>query len=283
VTRAIDYLCNHFTPESISKNYLTSENRSSMEAIGRIDQLEGVEPAERFVADLTGLGVEKILVTAIVTWSFHNQRPLEYTSPEEVIELTTQFPDRVFGLYGVNPFRRMEGVRELESLVREHGFKGMHLHPHGFGFPPNHPFYFPFYAKCEELGVPAVVSMGHTLDLMPIENGRPAYLDEVALYFDNLKIVCGHTGWPWVEEAIALASKHPNVFLGTSAYAPRYWKPEMVQFLNSSRGRGKVLWGTDWPIVKHGEALQQIEALNLREESKRLLLYDTAARLFFPG
>ena len=31
-----------------------------------------------------------------------------------------------------------------------------------------------------------------------------------------------------------MAWKHPNVFLGTSAYAPKYWKPEMVKFINST-------------------------------------------------
>jgi predicted TIM-barrel fold metal-dependent hydrolase len=145
---------------------------------------------------------------------------------------------------------------------------------------PDHAYYFPFYAKCQELGVTAVVSMGHTLDFMPMEMGRPAFLDEVALYFPKLRIVCGHTGWPWVEEAIALVSKHPNVFLGTSAYAPRYWRPEMVRFLDSRRGRDKVLFGTDWPLVHHDEALSQIERLELRDESREKLLYTNSARIF---
>ena len=80
--------------------------------------------------------------------------------------------------------------------------------------------------------------MGHTLDMLPIETGRPVHLDKVALYFPDLKIVCTHTAWPWVEEAIALASKHPNVYMGTSAYAPKYWPPELVRFIDS-RGRDK--------------------------------------------
>ena len=51
-------------------------------------------------------------------------------------------------------------------------------------------------------------------------------------------------GWPWMSEAIALASKHGNFFIGTSAYAPRYWTPELVKFINA-HGRNKVMWGTD--------------------------------------
>ena len=277
--RAIDYLVNHFTPESIRKNYLAGEERERFESVGRAAGLQGYTPRE-FVARLRALGIEKILVPAILTWSWREQRPIEQTTVEEVVEVAREAPEVIFGLYGVNPRRGMEGVAGLERAVREHGFRGMHIHPHGFGFPPNHQYYFPYYAKCHELGVAAVISMGHTLDFMPIEPGRPIYLDDVALYFPGLKIVCAHTGWPWVEEAIALASKHPHVYLGTSAYAPKYWRPELVRFIDSRRGRDKVLWGTDWPLVKHDEALEQIAALGLREESKRKLLYDNAARVF---
>lgn len=277
--RAIDILCNDFTPEGIRKNYLENEEEFSRFAqVGRTRNFKAYEPAE-FLARMQSLGVEKVLVCAIKTWSFHQQRLLEHTTVEEVIAITEQCPGRVYGLYGVNVHTGMKGVAEFERMVKEHGFKGLHIHPHGYGLPPNHAFYFPYYAKAQELGVPAIISMGHTLDLMPIEPGRPIHLDTIALYFPDLAVICTHTGWPWVEEAIALAWKHPNVFLGTSAYAPKYWKPELVKFINS-HGQDKVVWGTDYPLIDHQEALEQIEALGLRETSKSKFLYENAARLF---
>ncbi len=279
MTRAIDILCNHFTQASIDKNYIdNAEEAGQFAHVGRTGNLKGHEPAE-LLAHLSSLGVEKILVTAIKIWSFRNQRMSASTSVAEVAELSGAFPDRIFGLYGVNPHTAMEGVRELERAVADHGFKGVHIHPHGYAMPPDHAYYFPFYAKCQELGVAAVLSMGHTLDFLPIECGRPIHLDRVALYFPDLAIVCTHTGWPWVEEAIALASKHPNLFIGTSAYAPRYWKPELVRFINSW-GQDKVLWGTDFPLILHEESLSQIEELGLRDAAKAKLLYDNAARVF---
>jgi predicted TIM-barrel fold metal-dependent hydrolase len=174
----------------------------------------------------------------------------------------------------------MEGVRELEDAIRNKGFVGLHLHPHGFGLPPNHAWYMPYYAKCAELGAVVAVSMGHTLDFMPGEVGRPMHLDDVALYFPELTIVCGHTGWPWVEEAIALASKHPNVYLGTSGYAPRYWRPEMLQFMDSRRGRGKMLWGTDYPLVRHAESMRQVADLGLKPETVKALLNENARKVY---
>jgi uncharacterized protein len=122
--------------------------------------------------------------------------------------------------------------------------------------------------------------MGHTLDSMPGDIGRPMLLDHVALYFPSLKIILAHTGWPWVEEAIALASKHPNVYIGTSGYSPKYWHPELLTFMDSRRGRDKVLWGTDYPLIRHEEALQQIEALGLKGETKRALPHENSKRVF---
>ncbi len=276
---AIDILCNLFTPASVRKNYSENEEEASRFAqVGRTDNLIGYEPAD-FIARMDELGIDKALICAIITWSYRGQHPIEQTAVEEVVEVSDQYPDRLFGLYGVNPMTAMAGVAELERAVKEHRFKGVHIHPHGFDMAPDHAYYFPFYAKCQELGVPVVVSMGHTLDIMPIENGRPIRLDRAAIYFPGLAFVLTHTGWPWVEEAIAMAWKHPNVFLGTSAYAPKYWKPEMVKFINS-HGQDKVMWGTDFPLIDHAESLGQIDALGLRETSKAKLLHDNAARVF---
>ncbi|HWA46291.1 MAG TPA: amidohydrolase family protein [Hypericibacter adhaerens] len=276
---AIDILCNDFTPAGIRKNYAENEEeKSRFEQVGRHHNFVGYEPPE-FLKRMDAIGVETLLVCAIQTWSYKEQKPLESSSVEEIVAVVRQAPKRLHGLYGVNVHRGMKGVAEFERAVREHGFKGLHIHPHGYGLPPDHAYYFPYYAKAQELKVPAVISMGHTLDLMPNDPGRPIHLDKVALYFSDLAVVCTHTGWPWTEEAIALAWKHPNLFLGTSAHAPKYWKPELVKFINS-HGQDKVMWGTDYPLIDHKESLQQIEALGLKESSKEKFLRKNAARVF---
>jgi predicted TIM-barrel fold metal-dependent hydrolase len=39
----------------------------------------------------------------------------------------------------------------------------------------------------------------------------------VALDFPELTIVAGHIGYPWTQEMIAVATKHANVVIDTSA------------------------------------------------------------------
>lgn len=279
MNKPIDILGHLFTPQSIKKHFIDDEEESEVfENVGRARELRGytVEEFKTYAAE-AGLGRTNIV--AFYGWSYRRQQPYLRVTPEEVYEVTRQLPGLAYGLFGVNPFDALAGVRHLERSVKEYGFVGIHVHPHGFDLGPDHAFYFPYYAKCVELSIPAVFSMGHTLDYMPIENGRPFKLDRIALYFPELTVVCTHTGWPWVEEAIALASKHPNVYLGTSAYAPKYWKPEMVRFIDSW-GQDKVLWGSDFPLVKHAEALQQVEELKLRPAAKEKLLWRNAEKIF---
>jgi predicted TIM-barrel fold metal-dependent hydrolase len=52
-----------------------------------------------------------------------------------------------------------------------------------------------------------------------------------------------------------------------------------VKFINS-HGQDKVMWGTDYPLLKHEESLRQVDALGLRESSKEKFLYKNAARIF---
>ena len=53
----------------------------------------------------------------------------------------------------------------------------------------------------------------------------------------------------------------------------------MVQFLNS-RGKGKVLWGTDYPVVKHADSLAQVAAMDLKPEAREVLLHKAARNVF---
>ena len=49
------------------------------------------------------------------------------------------------------------------------------------------------------------------------------------------------------DEMIAMAWKHPNVYIGLDAYAPKHWPASIVHFINTF-GQDKVLFGSDWPV-----------------------------------
>jgi predicted TIM-barrel fold metal-dependent hydrolase len=278
-TGAIDLWCNPFTPAGIKHLFIDNEEVHFMmgEQWGRKANMRGYSPAQ-FVAGMDRLGIEKVCVPALKQAFYRKNKMGADFSYDDIGKIVQKYPDRIIGLAGINPFERMEGVRRLERAVKEYGFRGAHVHPFGFGLPINAAEWFPFYAKCAELGIPVIFQVGHSAEFMPSACGRPILLDDIALYFPELKLVGGHTGWPWVEELIAMAWKHPNVYICVSGHAPRYWNASLVHFLNS-RGIGKVAWGTDYPLILHSESLEQIEQLGLKPAARQALLHDTGAQI----
>jgi uncharacterized protein len=173
----------------------------------------------------------------------------------------------------------MESIRKLDHAVRELGFVGAHVYPHWYGQSPDHRAYYPFYAKCAELGVPIQIQVGHSAQPFLPTVAHPMALDRVAIDFPELTLVGIHVGYPWTEEMCAVAWKHKNVYVGTDAHAPRYWDASLIKFING-RGQDKVMFGTDWPVIPFERAMKELHALELKEHAKRKLLFDNAVRVY---
>lgn len=196
-----------------------------------------------------------------------------------VIDIIDRWPDRFVGLAGINPYGGYKEVRKAEVAIRDYGFVGTHCYPHWFNLPPNDKLWYPFYYKCAELDVPFQLQVGHSAQRKMHTVARPILLDEVAIHFPETRIVAIHMGYPWVEEMISVCWKHANVYIGCDAHAPRYWDPSFVQFI-STRGKHKVLFGTDWPIIDFKRARTEIADLNLRPESEVLLMRENTRRVY---
>jgi hypothetical protein len=227
------------------------------------------------VEAMDAAGVDFGLLSA---WSAPYGPPL--ISNEEVAGWVAAHPGRFAGLAAVNLDRPMEAVRELRRCVEELGFKGLRVIPWLWGAPPTDRRYYPLFAACVELGVPFFTQVGHTGPLRPSETGRPIpYVDQVAIDFPELVIVGGHIGYPWTEEMVAVCRKHENVYIDTSAYTPRRFPPELVRYMASRSGRRKVLFGTNFPMIGHAQALEGLDALGLDDETRELFLGGNAERL----
>lgn len=276
---AIDIWVNPFIEEAMQEFY-GSEIQQAADLFGYPDLFrDAVRTPSEFVELMDEVGVEIACVPAL-KYANAKHRGMEIDVPYELIdELCQEFPERFRGLAGINPHDGMEGVREMEQAVTEYGFIGAHIDVYGFDVPLNDRRFYPFYAKCAELDVPVVMQVGHSAIPTPNKHGKPILLDDIAIDFPELDLVGAHTGWPWTEELIALAWVHPNVYIGTTGYAPAYWNDSLVHFLQA-HGRGKVMWGTNYPVVKHEESLQQIEEFGLSEAVQRELLRETAESVF---
>lgn len=232
---------------------------------------------EEMIQEMDEAGVEKVILSAFV----YKEMKVDN---DYIAKVCDQFPDRCIGCGTVDPRDGMKAVREVERIVNDLHMKAIKLEPYAYGdeivgLPPNHKYYYPIYAKCVELDIPVTIQIGHTGPLLPSECARPIYLDEVALFFPELRIIGGHLGQPWHEEMMILAWKFPNVYVDSSARAPKYW-PESFKLYAATWGQDNVLWGTDYPLLTFKRCIDEIEQLGLSEQAKRKILRDNAIKVF---
>lgn len=234
---------------------------------------QNLSPAQ-LVEMMDNAGVDRVMLCA---W----HRPGTWViSNDTIARFVHQFPQRFVGVAAVNLEKPVEAVRELKRAVTELGFKALRVVPWLWNRPPNDKLYFPLYVACIELDIAFCTQVGHTGTLMPSETGRPIpYLDEVALAFPELRIVAGHIGHPWTDEMIGVAWKHENVFIDTSAHAPRYYPPQLVHYLKTY-GQDKVLFGTNFPQLSWENCVRQVQAMNLPEEIQLKFFRENARRVF---
>jgi hypothetical protein len=236
---------------------------------------EGELPIEATVAAMDAAGVDCGVLCA-----WHGPHGA-LISNEEVAGFVAAHPSRFAALASVPLDRPMDAVRELRRCVTELGFAGLRMLPWLWEVPPTDRRFYPLYAACVELGVPFCTQVGHTGPLRPSEPGRPIpYIDQIAIDFPELVIVGGHVGYPWTEEMVAVARKHENVYIDTSAYTSRRIPAELIAYMRTSGGARKVLFGSNYPMIAPAAALEGLEELELDEAATRQYLRENARRVF---
>ncbi|CAF1363281.1 unnamed protein product [Adineta steineri] len=225
------------------------------------------------IAALDAANVDRMLISA---WYAPNNIMI---SNEEVSTFATQSNGRLVGVGSVDITRPNLIMREIRRCIEKYNFKAIRVLPWLFQVPPTDRRFYPVYAACCELNVPFCTQIGHTGPLMPSEVGRPIYLDQVALDFPDLTIVAGHIGYPWTDEAIAVATKHPNIYIDTSAYTIQRYPRALIEYMRN-HGSKKVLFGSNYPMIDPVKALDGLDNLKLDEKTRSLFLSQNAIRVF---
>lgn len=282
----VDFRVSCPIPEGLDR-YLKPEGRFADYARhygGRVygnEEAHGYMAPAEFIAFLDAQGVDKALIKASDMTTISGAK-----FPAEVLhEYIRDYPDRLIGTAGCDPFRGMDALRDLEREVRDYGLRGVNMGPWELGLYANDKKFYPVYAKCVELGVPVLLhtsmnlSSAHLLDF-----GRPIYLDEVARDFPELRIVAVHGGWPWIAEMIAVSWRHPNLYIEISGTMPKYirspgtgWEP-LMRYGNSVL-KHKILWASNWPMIAPGESLAELEEFPLKDDVRELWCGGNALRV----
>ena len=171
-------------------------------------------------------------------------------------EAMKRFPDRFIPSSGADPNEGMAGV---SRLVREHetfGTRAVGMFPAGTfpQVPINDKKMYPIYAKCVELGIPIFCCAGIPGPRLKASCQHVELIDEVMYDFPDLIFVTSHGCEPWTELAVKLMLKWPGLHYSTSAFAPKYYPKNIIDYANS-RGSEKIIYAGYFPM---GLSLERI-------------------------
>ncbi len=226
------------------------------------------------VDEMDALGVEKaILLTRVGAVDDRAQR------------FVAERPDRfALGIGGFNLLKPMKTVRALESFVGDHPVAFAVVGPSFWGdgmYPATDAVYFPLYTKCCELDLPLCMNTGIPGPPLPADVQNPIHLDRVCLRFPELKLCMIHGADPWWDTAIRLMLKYENLRLMTSAWSPKRLPESLLHFMRT-RGKDRVLFASDHPVLSMERCLGEAAALDLPDDVRAAWLHGNADAFFFP-
>jgi predicted TIM-barrel fold metal-dependent hydrolase len=207
---------------------------------------------------------------------------IEPENEERTLESLAAHPRRLYAALRVDPHDGVQGTRRIERLVKNNdNIRALSLSPMAI-YPfisPNSKEYYVVYAKAIELGLPVYINVGIPGPRVPGDIQNPIHLDEVCWFFPDLVVVMRHGGEPWVDLCVKLLLKWPNLYYATSAFSPRHYPKEIIEFANK-RDASKVIYAGYWPTLSFERLFAELQQLPLRDHVWPKFFYENARRVF---
>jgi predicted TIM-barrel fold metal-dependent hydrolase len=197
------------------------------------------------------------------------------------LEALAASPERRRFIPGCSVHPRDSDAVEKLRLYVERGARIVKLHPEMQSFRPDAPDVMRVYAECERLGLPVIFHAGRS----GIEPERmrpyalPRHFDEAAGRFPGLPMILGHGGARDLPDAIPIAQRHANVFLGIASLGA-----SAILRLLEAVGPERIVFGSDWPFYPVATSLAKLLlATQDRPEVREPVLRGNALRILAFG
>jgi uncharacterized protein len=214
--------------------------------------------AEELIDLMDSLDVETSVLTAGLSAE---------TGTESFLDVADAFPGRFLVAGMITQAAAETNAERVRELAKHERFAMVRVAPLVEQIPLNDRVYYPVYAACEELQIPVGINIGIPGPPVGSRCQDPVLLEDVLIDFPSLVVIGSHMGHPYEAVLITYMMKWPNLYLSNSAYLAKYMDPALVTFMNSSRGRGRVLFGSDHPILPLARAIAAARDLPLSAEA----------------
>jgi len=191
---------------------------------------------------------------------------------EELLEKYESLKNRVLVLLGIDP--RSGGSLDRAVAFSAHpAAGGFAVSPFLAGIPLSDDLYRPTLRTAMELNVPIWVhSSAHFRTDVEYNIGHPLHVDRVLKSYPGLRIIIGHAGWPWVDEACIVAVRHPSTAIEFSTFPPRLinesgWSLSPL-LANRSSLRGRIFFGSGGTSSSRrmSQLLREIDELDIGDD-----------------
>ena len=271
VKRAIDCLVNVDFADRRLPEYMTRVKEDYFKKSD--DSFFSSPELDELVEEMDANGVEKaILITQVGQ------------TESRAVRFAEARPDRfALAVGGFNLLKPMKALGQLQAFAAAHPVAYAVVGPSFWGdgmYPPSDAVYYPLYTKCAELDLPLCLNTGIPGPPIPAEPQNPIHLDRVCIRFPELKLCMIHGADPWWDTAIRLMIKYRNLRLMTSAWSPKYLPESLLHYMRT-RGKDRILFATDQPVLTMARCLGEAQALDLPPEVLDGWLYGNARAFFF--
>ena len=198
------------------------------------------------------------------------------------LDAIKRFPGRFFLDVDVDANRGMDEVRRIKQLHKEYGIKAVSAFPAGKTpqVPINDKKWYPIYATCVELDIPFVCTVGVPGPRIPMACQHVELIDEVVWFFPELRFVMRHGAEPWTDLAVKLMLKYPNLYYSTSAFAPKHYPKDIINYANT-RGADKIMYAGYFPMgLSLNRIFREMKDVPFKDEVWSKFLYENATHVF---
>lgn len=190
---------------------------------------------------------------------------------DESIEAVDRYGDRLVGAAWVDPTED-NAVDIIKDAVNNHGFKAIKLHPLSHSYLPNDECVFPVAELAGELDIPLMIHTGHPPFSLP---WSVAQLADIYPDVDMVMIHMGHGNGMYVQSAIDMAKKYPNLYLETSGM-PMHTK---IKEAYEEVGSDRIMWGLDAPFHHPTVEMQRTIVSGLDDSQLEDVFYNNVKKL----
>ena len=229
------------------------------------------ESMDLFIEEMDEAGITKAVVPLRRAFGHKN---------EDLLSLMEEYPGRFIGSPCIDPNLDLAvSLKEIQDYVIDGPCSVIMMEPGKCKEPmhANDKRIWPIYEKCQEHGIPVLLSFGGFIP-PALGYNNPLEIEEIATAFPDLTIVVCHAAWPYVQEIIHVAFFQKNVYLVPDMYMVNCAGAQDYIAAANYMLQDKIILGSAYPILSMKENVAYVKS-KVRPEVWEKISYKNAAKV----